>query len=304
MRGQDYRDMADDVADVLDDVGTVDGEPTIIWYHRNHDTYDELYKEDVTKSFTEYKMRGLIFNTRPRLAVTQPGLDTTIDTKVMISPKEFARYQLTPSVADRLLVDGVLYNVGGDDKSLVPVRFGGYGVCYMIKVVSAPPAQQPTETAEKNQPYANNTDASGDPLDANTTGVNDEIYDKFPAVAVSTVRSSVVVPTENSSLSLKYNGGIENVITLSSGIFTLGDLASAITDEAQNILGANTFRAVVNTEGYLQLESFDVGPQVSFEITATESLNRVLGIAAGVYKGYQRLHLNDSGDYADGVPVR
>jgi hypothetical protein len=112
MRGQDYRDMMDDVADVLEDVGTVDGEPNITWYHRNHDTYDELYKEDVTKNFTAYKMRGLIFNTRPRLAVTQPGLDTTIDTKVIISPKEFGRYGLTPSVSDRLLVDGVLYNVG------------------------------------------------------------------------------------------------------------------------------------------------------------------------------------------------
>lgn len=304
MRGSDFRDMLDDVADVLGDVGTVDGEPNVIWYRRNHDTFDALYREDVTKNFTPFKMRGVIFVTKPRNAVTQIGFDTTQDTKILISPKEFMRYKITPNVADRLLVDGVLYNVGGDDKSLTPVRFAGMGIMYMIKIVSAPLPQQPASEAEKEQPYENMSDASADKEDANTSGVNDAIYDKFPAIAVTTVHTAVVVPTENSSLTIKYSGGAEHVLTLSAGIFTPADLAAGITTEAENVLGLGVLRAVVNPSGFVQLETFLAGPQVSFEITNTETLYGILGITPGVFKGYQRLHVNDSGDYVDGVPVR
>lgn len=304
MRGEDFKSMMDDVADVLQDVGTVDDMPNVQWLHREHDTYDKLYREDTKKSFTPYMMCGVIFMTRPRDAVTQTGLDVTIDTKVLISPKEFARYQIKPHVADRLVVDGVMYNVGGDDKSLIPVRFGGYGVVYMIKIVSATSPDQTVEAVEEQDPYANHQDASKDPEDANTSGVNDPIYDKFQAVAVSTVSTTVVITSDRASLSMKYNGGSEDVITLTPGVFNLAGLATALTTEAQNIFGPGTVRAVVNPSGYLQIESLLVGPEVSFEITATETMHHLLGIEAKIYQGYQRLRITESGDYINGVPVR
>lgn len=304
MRGNDFRDMMDDVADVLQDVGTVDDMPNIKWLHREHDTFDGLYREDTNKLFTPYLMRGVIFMTHPRDAITQTGVDVTIDTKVLISPKEFSRYGIKPHVADRLVVDGVMYNVGGDDKSLIPIRFGGYGICHMVKIVSATAPDQTVEAIEEQQPYVNLQDASKDPKDANTSGVNDLIYDKFPAVAVSTAHDAVVVTSDRASLSMKYNGGTEDVVTLSPGIFTLADLATALTTEAQNIFGPDTLRAVVNPAGYLQIETLLSGPSVSFEVTATETMHHLLGIEAKVYTGTQRLHVAESGDYVDGVPVR
>lgn len=294
----DVDEIQQDILEAFKDVGTLSKEVNIFWWKRVHSDYDGITKQSTDKSYVEYEMNGLVTSNVTIDEKTLLGLDDRTNLKVYIVGKEFVDYKIKPNDADRVNHNGIVYEV----EKIKPIMLADTEMLYAVFLQEAEFAAQEEGYREEVDPVFE-IDKSQAEYETDSTGINVNLYQLFPAIVSGTQVGDFIIETGvNDTILMKLNG-LQKTIVLDEGTRTAAEVVADFKVKSDIEYGDKQVDAY-EQDGMVFMRSYRIGIDEDIEIkTVAKSVYIVLGWVVGNYVGTKKLKQESSLEYSDGDPL-
>lgn len=294
----DVQEIQQDILDAFLDVGTIDEKVNIYWWKRVHADFDTTTQQSTDKNYVEYEMNGLVTSNVTMDEKTLLGLDDRTVLKFYVVGIEFDNYGFQPNDADRVNWNGIVFEV----KKIKPIMLADKALLFAIFI-------QEAEFAVQEEGYREEVDPNFEPDksqaidETDTTGVNINIYELFPAIVVGNeIEDFIISAGSNDTILMRLND-LQKTIVIDPGILTAAEIVTDLKAKLDAAYGPKQVDAF-EQDGTVSLRSFRIGTDEDVEIeTVDNSIYADLGWKIGTVTGYKKLKQEESAAYEDGDPL-
>lgn len=283
MKRSEGIELTVDVDEALIDLGTMDGEPNIIWRERLKAVPNRtfLHENDFTPKFVDNPMYCLPMGQLTNEEITNEGLAGGKYFKYYISGKQFEdiREDWTPKNADRIIHRKISYEV----EKTKTIQVGEVNVLYVVYAKESPIAIQSEGYREEQDPYFE-YDASQEVDATNDVTDNSNLFIDYPVEIEIKGEFPILVWESDSRFKYKTNEMEEPVIfSIPPGAYTI--------QEFKDIFITDGIKVIERDDKYF-IQSISVGVKAFLDIlVVNENIYDLLGISVGLYKGREELKL-------------
>jgi len=301
MLHEDILTIRAEILETLNDFGTDENTVNITWKKIIPSGYDTLFKQDVSKSFTDYTMRGVYINPRKELGLTIQGYDPLLGAGLLISKEEFDVHNFAPKGSDWVEVEGIVFSI----KKVNYIKLAGEQLMFVVYLKEASLSAQSEARKQEGEEYY--------PIEA---GVTTQFFTAFPAIVLGTVEEFFYVDSSNNRLSLAINTLPTVNLSVDFDTYSAQELANKIQVKINaSSLGTTTLYAT-SKDGMIGLRTVNTGILASISIVSiARSIYDTVGISIGTSIGTivtmnsvgpgttYTVTLLDDPHYVDGVPI-
>jgi hypothetical protein len=271
MLHSDILAIRSEIMETLLDFGTDEKETNIIWKKIIPSEYDVLFKQDVSKSFIDYAIRGVYINPRKNMDLTIQGYDPLLGAGLIISKEEFDAIEIAPKASDWVEVEGIVFSIS----KLNYIKLAGQQLFFMVYLKEAELSAQSEERIKEEEPYY--------PIEE---GTNTQFTVSYPAIAMGTIEEFFYIDTTNNILSLAINTLATVTLAVDEDTYSAHELANNIQVKI-NSSGLGTLNLYATSDvGFVGLRTVRAGILASLTIISiANSIYDTIGIAVGTTIG-------------------
>lgn len=271
MLHSDILAIRSEIMETLLDFGTDEKATNIIWKKIIPSEYDTLFKQDVSKSFIDYSIRGVYINPRKNMDLTIQGYDPLMGAGLIISKEEFDAIEIAPKASDWVEVEGIVFSI----KKLNYIKLAGQQLLFMVYLKEAELSAQSEERIEEEEPYY--------PIEA---GTETQFTVSYPAMVEGDIEEFFYVDTTNNVLSLAINTLATVNLVVDEDTYSAKELANNIQVKINaSALGTMSLYATSDV-GMVGLRTVRAGILASITIISiANSIYDTIGVAVGTTIG-------------------
>lgn len=272
MKQKEITEIIDDIREAFLDIGTLDEQDNVQWYCYIISTYDNLYKEDVSKEFKKpVSMVALATSLLNKDELEAEGLDYKKTVKLYITADYFSKNEIIPKLEDRVLHRGILYDV----VKVKAICIADSDLLYAVFVREA-------ELTAQSEEHSNQVDSLF------THDATKPLSLDLPAKLVSATNDNEyeIISGINDKLKISINDETAQTFTLVEGTRTKEQIVAELQSKFDLTFGLNQVIVNLDSSGHIVIETIKRGTSAKIEIYAVQySCYLLFGFRIGIYQG-------------------